>query len=177
MDIEGLLKDPVALGVAAGVVVLVIVIVVIARRSKKPQRRVVDAAAGRARQKLRSDLRLFRDDLKRAVAGAGPVFRKIEKETEHSEVVGHWRKSLKHRISVRAPDLNALKGVARTLGYDAMPIADLDVAWRPLARQVAEYNEGKLDASRTPIATVIQFEKDMQKIVVLVNLCLQKYGG
>ncbi len=180
MDIDEIrkhLENPVVLGAAGGVLAVLVLVVLLLRRGKGKKGRKVDDTVGRARQRLRNDLRLFRDGLKKAVAGAEPVFRKIATETEYAQVVGHWRKELRHRIAVRTPDLGALKGVARTLGYDPMPISDLEAAWRKTERKIEEYNAGKMDASSTPIASVKEFEKELQKAVVLANMCLTKYEG
>lgn len=176
MDLDQLLRNPLVLGGAAAAVgLLVVVVVLVKRKGRRKKGPVVDDTRGRARSKLRDDLRNFRDDLKKALQTAGPVFRKIEVETEHTNVVGHWRKTLNHRISVRVPGFNGLKGTVRMLGYDAQSLIDLDAAWKKTGKMVADYNAGSLDASRTPIAFAKEFEKELQKIVLLANMCLQKY--
>lgn len=175
MDFEALRKDPRAWGVAGAVLVLLVVLLALALRKRKPAGESPEAAAARRRRKLLADLQSFRNEMKRAVAGAAPVFRKVETETEHAAVVGHWRRAMKHRIAVRPPDFGTLKETARALGLDAMPISDLEVAWRKAERQIADYNAGKTDDSKTPIATVKGFGKDLEKVVVLANICVTKY--
>lgn len=177
MDLETLKSRPELLAAAgAAVLLLGILIVVLVRRGRR-RGPAVDEAAARARQRLRGELRTFRDEIGRAAAGAAPVFRKISTETDHRDVVGHWRKAMNHRISVRTPDLGELKGVARGLGLDAMPISDLEAAWRKTLRRIEDYNSGKLDASSTPIATAKEFEADLQRVQVLAGMCVTKYGG
>jgi hypothetical protein len=175
--IQEWLKDPRILAGAGGAIVLILILVLVARRGGGPRGKVVDDRGARARQKLRGDLRAFRDDLKKASAGAAPVFAKIGTETEFAEVVGHWRKSLHHRIVVRSPDLGALKELARGLGMDSMQISDMEIAWRKLERQIGDYNAGRMDASTTPIASIREFEKEIQKVLVLANMCTTKYAG
>jgi len=177
VDFEALQKDPRAWAAAGGAALILLVAVVLAFRRKKPAGEPPEAAAARRRRRLLADVQSFRDEMKRAVAGAGPVFRKVETETEHAAVVGHWRRALKHRIAVRSPDFGALKAAARGLGFDSMAISDLEAAWRKAGRQIADYNAGKTDDSRTPIATVKGFEKDLEKVVLLANICVTKYGG
>ena len=177
MNLEELVRRPEVLGGVGALVALLLLVLFLRWRAGRRRGPVVDEKAARARQRLRGDLRAFRDDLKRAAAGADPVFRKIATETEHAEVVGHWRKAMNHRIAVRSPDLGALKGLARGLGLDAMPITDLEVAWRKAGRRIEEYNAGKLDATNTPIATAKELEADLQKVVVLSGMCVTKYGG
>ena len=178
MDINEILADPRVPAAAAGAVVVVVAVVAMVRRSRR-KRATVDLAARAAREKRRIlvALRAFRDDLRRAVDGSDPVFRRIEKETDFASVIGHWRTVLKHRITVRGPDLGELKTAVRGLGMDSSPLSDLEVAWRKLDRQVADYNAGKIDASPTPIATVRTFEKDMEKVMVLANICLKAFEG
>jgi hypothetical protein len=174
---EELLRDPVVWAGAGGaVVVLVLIVVLFSRRGRGPRGRVVDDSRAQARKRLLGELRAFRDGVGRATAAAEPVFRKIDGGTLHADVIGHWRREAKHRIQVRSPNLNDLKGVARLLDYDAMPISDLEAAWRKLDRQIQAWNSGGLDSDKTPIATVRVLEKDLQKIVVLANICITKYA-
>jgi hypothetical protein len=177
VDPKRFLEDPALLAAVGGALVLIVVIVIVARSRKRVRGVVVDDSKARARAKVRKDLQTFRDDLKRSLQTAGPVFRKIETETEHTNVVGHWRTSMKHRIDVRVPNLGELKITVRGLGYDAQSLIDLDAAWKKTGRTVAEYNAGKQDGSRTPIAFAKEFEKDLNKIVLLANMCLSKYGS
>ncbi|MCK6482149.1 MAG: hypothetical protein L6R43_18975 [Planctomycetes bacterium] len=156
----------------AGALLVLVILVLLLRRGRKGR----VAAPSREREALLGRLRAFRDEVKRGAEEASPVFRKVETEPDYAAVIGHWRKSLGHRFSVREPDFGALKTGARRLGVDAMPLSDLEVAWRKVARQMAEYDEGKMDASTTPIVTVRVFEKDLQKIVVLANIALQSLG-
>ena len=174
-DIQGWLKDPLVLAGAGVAVALLVLVVVLVRRSGRKKGPKVDETAARARHRLRNDLRVFRDDLKKASEGAAPVFRKIATETEFAQVIGHWRQGMNHRIAVRTPDLGALKGMARSLGFDSTPISDLEAAWRKTERRIEEYNAGKLDASTTPIVTAKEFEKELQKAVVLANMCLTAF--
>ena len=176
-DFQKYLRDPLVLAGAGAALVLLVVVVVLVRRGGKAKGPKVDEKAARARHRLRNDLRTFRDDLKKASDGAAPVFKKIATETEFAQVIGHWRKGMNHRIAVRTPDLGALKGVARSLGFDAMPLSDLEAAWRKTERRIEEYNAGKLDASTTPIVTAKEFEKELQKAVVLANMCLTAFEG
>ncbi len=178
MNLDQLLKDPLVLAGAGGALVVIILVVVLLKRGGGRKKvTVVDDTRGRARSKLRDDLRNFRDDVKRAVQLAGPVFRKIEVETEHADVVGHWRKTMKHKISIRIPAFSGLKGTARTLGYDAQALIDLDAAWKKTGKMVSDYNAGILDNSKTPISLAKELEKELQKIVLLANMCLQKYSS
>jgi hypothetical protein len=178
VDFEKYLHDPVALGIAGGVLLIIVIVVfVLSRRDKGPKGRVVDDTKARARAMVRDSLRTFRDEVKRAADAAAPVFRNIEKDSEHKDAVGHWRKSLKHRINVRTPNFNALKGTAKMLGYDSQGLIDLDAAWKKTGKQVADYNAGLHDGSKIPITWAKEFEKEFQKIVILVNMCLTKYGN
>lgn len=178
MNIDELLKNPWALGVAGAVLLLLVVGgILYARRDRGPRGRVVDDTKARARAMVRDSLRNFRDDVKKAEATAAPVFRKIAQETEHKDVVGHWRKTLKHRIAIRVPNFNALKGTVKMLGYDSQNLIDLDAAWRKTGKQVADYNAGLHDASKVPISFAKEFEKDLQKIAILANMCLTKYAS
>jgi len=171
IDWQGLLKNPIVWAVAGGLLLLVIIVAVVkSRGGTKMKTSVVDNTKMRARAKLKNDV-------KKASALAAPVFRKIDSEAAQAQAIGFWRKKLNHRIAIRAPDLNTLKGVARTLGQDAGPISDLDVSWKKMERQIGEYNSGKMDADKTPIATIRQFEKDLDKVVILVNMCMTKYGA
>jgi len=170
------LEDPVVLAAAGGALLLLVVLVVVRLRRPKPKGQVFDDTLGRARMKLRSDMRAFRDDLNRLVAQCGPVFRKVETTTGVPDPVGHVRRESSHRIQVRAPDLGTLKQMARTLGYDSTPVSQLEAHWRKVERQLLEYNSGKLDDSRTPIAAVKQLEKEMQSAIVLANLCITAYS-
>ncbi len=176
MEIDQLLKDPVALGIGGGVLLLLVIGgILFARRDRGPKGRVVDDTKARARAALRQALQSFRDDVKRASETSAPVFRKIEQETDHKDVVGHWRKTMKHRIAVRVPNFNALKGTVKTLGYDSQNLIDLDAAWKKVGKQVADYNAGVHDSSKMPIIFAKEFEKDLQKIIILANMCLGKY--
>jgi hypothetical protein len=171
-----LARDPrVQMGARAALLLLVVVLVV--RGAGKRKRRAAGDSEARVRQKLLGGLRAFRDEVKRAAAGSEPVFRKIDGETSHASVIGHWRKSLRHRITVRRIDFGAMKGAARDLGLDSMPLSDLEAGWRKLERQIGEYNSGKMDDSTTPIATIRQFEKEFQKVQVLANIALKGLGG
>src|SRR5258706_811398 len=161
--------------IGGGVVLLVVIVLVVRGKGRKKKAPVADDTRGRARMKMRDELRNFRDDLKRAGETSAPVFKKIATETEHTDVVGHWRKTLKHRIALRVPNLGALKGTARTLGYDAQALIDLDAAWKKTGKMVADYNSGALDASRTPISTAKDLEKELQKMSVLTTMCMTKY--
>lgn len=174
--VTGYAGDRTVQAVAGGVLLLVVVLLVVRGARRRARRSKVDAAA-QARQRLLGGLRAFRDDVKRAAEGSAPVFRKIDAETAHASVIGHWRKTLRHRIAVRPVDLGAMKGAARGLRLDATPLSDLEAAWRKMARGIEEYNGGKMDDSPTPIATVRQFEKDLQRIVVLANIALKALGG
>lgn len=178
IDWQGLLKNPIVWAVG-GVLLLLVIILAVAkgRGGSKMKTKVVDNTLGRARAKLKNDLNMFKMDVKKASALATPVFRKIDSETAQAQAIGFWRKKMTHRITIRSPDLNTLKGVARTLGYDAGPISDLDASWKKMERQIGEYNSGKMDSDKTPIATIRQFEKDLDKVVILVNMCMTKYAG
>ena len=178
MDFDKLLQDPAMLAaVGGGLVVLVVLIVLLTRRSKGPKGVVVDDSKARARMRLRQELQVFRDELQRAANLAGPIFRLVETETNHAAVIGHWRKAKGHRIQVRSPDLQGLRGIARSLSYDGQPISDLDAAWRKLGKTIADYNDGTLDDHRAPIATVKELEKDLQKGVLLAKMALQQVSG
>jgi hypothetical protein len=178
VNIDELMKDPVVLGsVGGGLLILVVAGILFLRREKGPKGRVVDDTKARARAQVRHELHVFRDDLKKAVALAGPVFRAIEKETAQKDVVGYCRKSMKHRINIRVPNFNALKGTVRMLGYDAQNLIDLDAGWKKTGKQVADYNSGASDSSKIPITYAKEFEKDLNKMIVLVNMCIGKYGG
>jgi len=178
VDLEKYLHDPVALGVAGGVlVVLVVVVVLLSRRDKGPKGRVVDDTKAKARTMVRESLRTFREEVKRAADAAAPVFRKIETDSEHKDAVGHWRKALKHRVNIRTPNFNALKGTVKMLGYDSQNLIDLDAAWRKTGKQVADYNAGLHDGSKIPITYAKEFEKEFQKIIILANMCLTKYAS
>ena len=170
------LQDPRVWGGALGLVVLVVLVLVLRRRRPKVQGQVFDDSVGRARTRLKADIRAFRDDIPRAVSGAGTVFRKIEGDTSHGEVIGHHRREANHSIRVKAPDFGTLKQTARTLGYDSMAISQLEAHWRKVERQVMEFNTGRMDASKTPIATVKTLEKDLQSAIVLVNMCVTQYS-
>ena len=183
MDLEKLkeslkpyLDDPIVLGGAGGVLVLVILLVIVRLAKSKSRGRVVDDTVGRARQKLRTDLRMFRDEVQRAIAACGPVFRQVDGAEVTDSHVGRQRKESKHRIQVRPPDLGTLKQIARTLGYDSMPVSQLEAHWRKVERQVLDYNSGRMDDSRTPIAAVKQLEKELQSTVVLTNVCITAYS-
>jgi hypothetical protein len=171
-DLAKHLEDPMVLGaVGAGLLLLIVLVVALARR-KRAKGQVFDDTVGRARAKLRGDLRSFRDELQRAIATAGPVFRKIDASASTDTHIGRSRKQTSHRIQVKAPDLGTLKTMARTLGYDSMSVSQLEAHWRKVERLVLDYNSGRLDDSNTPIASVKQIEKDLQSTVVLVNICL-----
>jgi|SRR5688572_21596898 len=183
MDIEKLkeslkpyLDDPVVLGGAGGVLFLIILLVIVRVAKAKAKGRVIDDTVGRARQKLRTDLRMFRDDLQRAIAACDPVFRKVDGKDVTDSHVGRQRTESKHRIQVRPPDLGTLKQMARTLGYDSTPVSQLEAHWRKVERQVLDYNSGRMDDSRTPIASVKQLEKELQSTVVLTNVCITAYS-
>src|SRR5688572_1764547 len=104
------MKDPVALGVAGGVLLLIVVaVILVVRRDKGPKGRIVDDTKVKARAMIRQSLSTFRDDVKRASVAAAPVFQKIAAEADHKDVVGHWRKTMKHRITIRAPEFGGLK--------------------------------------------------------------------
>ena len=175
MDVEELkrhLEDPMVLAaIGGGLVLLILALVALFRRSKA-KGVVVDDTVGRARAKLRGDFRAFRDDLQRAIATAGPVFRKVDDAKAGYTSIGMNRKQTNHRIQVRSPDLGTLKQMARTLGYDSMSVSQLEAHWRKVERLVLDYNSGRLDDSNTPIASVKQIEKDLQATVVLVNVCI-----
>jgi len=178
VNLDEFLHNPVALGIAGAVLLLLVVGgVLFSRRARGPKGRIVDDTKARARTLVRESLRNFREDVKKAAETAAPVFRKIEVETEHKDVVGHWRKTLKHRITVRVPNFNGLKGAVRMLGYDGQNLIDLDAAWKKTGKQVADYNAGLHDASKIPITFAKEFEKDLQKIVILANMCLTKYSS
>lgn len=173
MDIEAWLADERVPWIAGGAAVLVVLVLLVSRGRAGARRN----ARRRAGKGLADRIRRFRDDLKRAAAAAEPVFRKIEAETARAAVIGHGRKTLGHRIGVTAPDFGALKDAARGLGIDFMPISELEAAWRGVGRAVADYDAGRLDASPTPIATLRSLEKDLRRMVLLANLCLQKVEG
>jgi hypothetical protein len=170
------LENPLVWGGIVGAIAIVLLVILLRGGGRRVEGRVADDGIARARTRLHGDIRTFRDDIQRAIAACAPLFRKVETETAHGDVIGHHRREAKHRIQVRTPDLGALKQVARNLGYDSMAISELEAHWRKVERQVLEYNSGKLDNSKTPIATVKQIEKDLQSTVVLVNMCLTKYG-
>lgn len=176
-DIAKHLEDPVVQAVGGGLVVLILLFLVLRARSAKARGRVVEDKVGRARTRLRGDVRAFKDDLTRTITAAGPVFHKVETESGFNNAVGHFRKEMNHRMQIRTPDLGALKQVAKSLGYDSMPLSELEKHWSKVERQVQEYNSGKMDASKTPIASVKQLVKDLQSTVVMVNMCLTKYSG
>lgn len=177
MDIREIVADP-RVQAGAGAVALLLVVIVLAVRfaGKRAKKSAADAAV-RGRQKLLAAIRSFRDEAKKAAAASEPVFRKMDAESSHGAAIGHWRTTLRHRISVRPLDFGALKTAARGLGLDSMPLSDLESAWRKMERQISDYNGGKLDSSPTPIATVRQFEKDLQKLVVLANIALKSLEG
>ena len=178
MNIDQYLHDPVALGIGGGVLLLLVVVVVLwARRDRGPKGRVVDDTKVKARAMIRESLRTFRDEVKRAAETSAPVFRKIEQESDHKDVVGHWRKTMNHRIAIRTPNFNGLKGTVKMLGYDSQNLIDLDAAWRTVGKKVADYNAGAHDASKMPIVFAKEFDKDLQKIVILANMCLTKYAS
>jgi hypothetical protein len=178
VNIDELMKDPVALGVAGGVLLLIIVGgILLSKRGKGPKGRVVDDTKVRARAAIRQALQDFRADVQRAVQTSAPVFQKIAAETEHKDVVGHWRKTMKHRISIRVPNFNSLKGTVKMLGYDSQNLIDLDTAWRKVGKHIDEYNAGVHDSSKVPISFAKEFDKDLQKLVILANMCLGKYAS
>jgi hypothetical protein len=175
VNVDELLHNPLALG-GAGLVVLILIIVVFASKGKGRSRgKVVDDTKGRARAKLRNDLKAFRDEIQRAVNAAAPVMKKIETESAQANAVGAWRKQMKHRVTVRTPDFNALKGLVRALGQDAAVLIDLDANWRKVNKQVNDYNNGAMDGSKTPILFAKEFTRDLQKMTLLVDMCLNKY--
>jgi hypothetical protein len=171
------LEDPVVRWGAVGLVALILLVVVLRVKSAKAKGKRLSDKVGSARARLRGDVKGFKDDLARAISAAGPVFQKVETESGFKDCVGHWRREMKHRIQVRTPDLGALKQVAKSLGYDSMPLSELEKHWAKVERQVQEYNTGKMDASKTPIASVRQLVKDLQSTVVMVNMCLTKYSA
>lgn len=178
IDWQGLIRNPVVLAAAGGVLVLVVVIVLIAKKGGgRRKTRLVDDTKARARGRIKNDFTMFRNDVNKAKSVAAPVFRKIDTESAQAQAIGHWRRQMNHRIAIRSPDLNALKGVARALGHDSGPISDLEAAWRKFDRQVQDYNSGKMDADKTPIATIRAFEKEFDKVALLITMCITKYAG
>jgi len=176
-DIAKHFEDPVVRWGAVGLVALILLVVVFRAKSARTRGKLHSDKVGRDRARLRGDVKGFKDDISRAIAAAEPVFRKVETESGFKDCVGHWRREMKHRIQIRTPDLGALKQVAKSLGYDSMPISELEKHWAKVERQVQEYNTGKMDASKTPIASVRQLVKDLQSTVVMVNMCLTKYAA
>ncbi len=177
MDIQELVADPrVQAGAGAAALLLLVIVLAVRFAGKRAKRSAADAAA-RGRQNLLAAIRSFRDEVKKAAAASEPVFRKMDAESAQGSSIGHWRTTLRHRIAVRPLDFGAVKTAARGLGLDSMPVSDLEVAWRKMERQISDYNGGKLDASPTPIATIRQFEKDLQKLVVLANIALKSLEG
>lgn len=175
MNVDELMKNPLALG-GAGLVVLILIIVAFSAKGKGRSRgKVVDDTKGRARAKIRGDLKTFRDEIQRAVNTAAPVMKKIETESNMADCVGHWRRTMKHRITVRTPDFNALKGMCKALGQDTAVLLDLEQNWRKVGKQIDEYNMGKNDKSKTPIAFAKEFARDIQKMTLLVDMCINKY--
>ena len=119
IDWQGLLKNPAVLGGVGGLVLLVIIIAVAKKGGGRRKTKVVDDTKSRARGRIKNDFNMFRNDVNKAKSLAAPVFRKIDSESAQAQAIGHWRKTMNHRIAIRSPDLNALKGVARSLGHDA----------------------------------------------------------
>ncbi|MHC4923273.1 MAG: hypothetical protein ACYTG4_04255 [Planctomycetota bacterium] len=177
MNMEELLKDPRVLGGIGGLV-LIIIVVVVRSRSAKARRLAREAAArqlAEAKRKAIANLRYLRDAMKAAGTGIGPIVEGVGGDTGHAEVIGHFRKSTGHRFNIRYPDIDAIKGIVRRVGMDAAPVIDLQHSLRPLRRKLDDYNAGKLDGDKTPIATAKGLQKDLQKIVVLANMCLKAY--
>ena len=178
VDLEALLKDPRVLAGGAAVLVAAGIAVAVALRSRASSRRRSEdraRAVRQARESLLAELKTFRNLAETAVQAAAPVFKEIREKTEHAAVIGHWRKQRKHSIRIRFPDFPGLKRLASAAGLDGGPLIDLDAASRKMSRQVEGYNSGGLDDSPTPIATVVEFERELQKLVILANLCLEKY--
>jgi len=142
---------------------------------RRAHARAAARARARARERLAGLLRGFQENCREVQAAAHPVFQRIRTQEEHhSTIIGHGRGTPPHTMGYRWPDFPALRGLAAQAGVEAGPIFEMEHAVRKFAATVTRYNEGALDDDPTPVATVVEMDQSLNRLVVLATMCLDR---